>query len=69
MYGAQVSDCTDDKAISASAVFSALDYAFRMGAHIVSMSLGSSFAYGSQPRSGVRAAGHHAASQFYALSS
>jgi hypothetical protein len=46
-----VSDCTTRQAIFASAVHTALDYASRMGAHIVSMSLGSNFVYGQQPLS------------------
>ena len=44
----KVSDCLTG-AITASAVFSAFDYAAKMGAHVASCSFGSSYAYGFTP--------------------
>lgn len=44
----QVSDCING-GISASTVFQALDYAHRMGAHVVSMAIGSTYQYGFSP--------------------
>ena len=43
-----MSDCING-GISASTVFQALDYAHRMGAHVVSMAIGSTYQYGFTP--------------------
>jgi subtilisin family serine protease len=55
MRRAQVADCQDGT-MYMSAIASALDYAVRMGAHIVSMSIGMSLPYGFAPNSQVSGA-------------
>jgi hypothetical protein len=50
----QVSDCTPQRTLVTSAVYRALDYAARMGAHIVSMSLGAGFTPNQQIREQAR---------------